>query len=104
MTGLPRGALVAPPILSVRSEYERAREIFTRLGGEESIRLVEERDTPGADETLRLLVPGSELLPAGEAPKQVGWLPDASRRMRRQFDRIVDYNRNLVRRFAAATG
>ena len=91
------GRLVAPPILSVRSEYERAREIFTRLGGEESIRLVEERDTPGADETLRLLVPGSELLPAGEAPKQVGWLPDASRRMRRQFDRIVDYNRNLVR-------
>ena len=91
------GRLVSPPIVSVRSEYERAREIFTRLGSEESIRLVEVRDTPGADESLGLLAPRSELLPTGEAPTQVARLPDAGRRLRRQFDQIVDYNRNLVR-------
>ncbi len=87
------GRILSPPFESVRAEYERARRIYARLNAEDRIRLVERPE----DETLRALLSGSPLSPSAEAPRASVPPTDPAKRMRRQFDQIVDYNQKLVR-------
>ena len=90
------GRLESPPVPSVRVELARARSIYERLGASGSIRLVEPGELPAADETLRLFLDKGVLSPAGATPNLTSPSPDATARMRRQFDQIVDYNQKLV--------
>ena len=90
------GRLESPPTESVRAESGRAREIYADLRASERIHLVEAGQSPGSDESLRLLLQRDAVSPTGAAPMPAAPLPDATARMRRQFDRIVDYNQELV--------
>lgn len=91
------GRLASPPPASVRAEFARARDVYSRLGAREDILLVENPSSPGADETLRLFLRPNELRASGGPPRRTGPLPDATARMHRQFDQIVGYNQKLVR-------
>ena len=87
------GRLSPPRVASVRAEYERARDYYARLESEARISLTEGH----GDEALAALLPGAEVQPAGKAPERTAEPADASKRIRRQFDQIVDHNQKLVR-------
>ena len=51
--GAAPGQLVSPPVESAKSEYNRAREIYQKLGCEDNIHLFSPEDRlPGSEETL----------------------------------------------------
>ena len=90
------GQLVSPPIDSVRREFGRAKRTYEQLGSN-NIFLVDEGPAPGTETALRRLIDAPELLPSTASLTTQAALPDPDRRMRRQFDQIVDFNQALVR-------
>ena len=91
------GRLVSPPAESVQREFDRAQQIYRRLGAGDRIGLVQGLESPGSDEALRSLLQTAPLRPIAATPKKLAPLPDQAERMRRQFDQIVDFNQELVR-------
>ena len=98
------GSLTTPPLASVQTEYERAREHYRQLGSEGRIRLVVSRDgtgSPGSGAALgafleSLSVRGSAA-PADSTPlpdRRAGF--DPAGRMKRQFEQIGAHTQGLI--------
>jgi len=102
--GLTPGRLVSPRLEDTRREAGRARPVFERLGMGARLSLVETQDgrgDPGSDPALASFLRALGVRPGLRAP---GALPkvlragfDASPRMRRQFEQLIDFTQVLVR-------
>lgn len=99
--GAAPGRLSAPSLAEVRSEVERARPQFSRLVARERLRLIEAA-VPGSNPALKALLEDlgvrAALAPAGPAPQLLGVPRDPAVRLRRQFDQLVAFTQELVRR------
>ena len=101
--GAAPGVLLTPLLSEVRSEIERARPVFEKLGANLSLVAGSEgRDDPGSEETLnvflRALGSPSGVKPLGDAPRDRREGFDAARQERRQFEQLVEFTQALVRR------
>ncbi len=104
----PNGALVDPPLDSVRAEVERARQHFTRLDAGQHLRLIVSGDghgLPGSDTALQALVQmlgvRSRLRGPGALLEATGLRVDPAGRQHRQFAQLVSYTQRLVQTSAA---
>jgi len=103
--GAAPGELATAPLDSVRAEFDRATDIFQKLGLKKNLQLaVSDKGDgpPGSDSALRALLAA---LGAGEQAPAVSRSPlkdrrgsfDASKQSRSQFDEIVALTQNLMR-------
>ena len=100
----PNGTLTTPSLPSVQAEVERARSFFTKLNAGGNLRLAVSGDgngAPGSDAALRELLESlgvkSRTLPAGSKPEDARPHYDASERLHRQFNELVEYTQKLLR-------
>jgi dienelactone hydrolase len=96
------GQLATPAIERVRTEVERARPAFARLGAADHLRLVESGAGLGAPASpaaiegfLRALGIARAPRPAAAAPASIAKV-DADTRMHRQFQQLIDHTQRLV--------
>lgn len=99
----PNGKLTTPPLESVQQEVERARPIFAGLKMEEKLQLIaSERGEglPGSgtaiEAFLRSLGASDRLLTARGLSGYKKY--DSARRMKRQFNEMVDFTQAVLRR------
>src|SRR5262249_26455771 len=93
------------PLESVRAEVKRARPFFTSRNSADKLRLVETgggHGLPGSEEALEALLESlgakAKLRPSGPRLEHLRSNFDASERLHRQFNELVDYTQLLVRR------
>ena len=107
-SGAAPGVLLTPLLAEARTEFERAKPVFDRLGAAGKLVFVasqEGRDDPGSEETLtaflRALGIGTALRPADQvaADRRIRW--DAARRELRQFHQLVEFTQSLLDRSEA---
>ncbi len=103
------GKILTPRLESVRAEFRRARLHFDKLGVSEQLVLAVSGDgtgPAGSPQAVRafcrlLNVPWDGVrATSDELPKRLGPLPDAAERQHRQFDELVAFTQQLMRRSA----
>jgi hypothetical protein len=99
------GHIRTPALAGVRREFDRAMVWFEKLGVRAKLRLQVSADgngPPGSLDALRAFasqLDGSARLTAADAPpKLASALPDAARRMDRQFEELVQFTQRLADR------
>jgi dienelactone hydrolase len=103
--GAAPGELAAPPLESVRAEFDRAADFFQKLGLKKNLQLVvsgKGDGLPGSDAALRALLAAlgvNEPLPPSSQSslKDRRGSFDASQRLKGQFDELVAFTQNLMR-------
>ncbi len=100
--GAAPGKLVSPPLDSVESEFNRARDFYEKLGlGNNIILIKPENELPGSDiaikSFLESLVCNVDLKFSEKLPRDLRKNFDYSQRLRRQFDQLVDHTQKLLR-------
>lgn len=94
----PNGSIITPQIESVRKEVERARPFFALLHAEERLHLIGDgKGHPGSERALSAFLGRPSLRSFKSGPASLRAAPDATARMRRQFDELVGFTQALVR-------
>ena len=105
--GAAPGQLVSPPMDAVASEFNRARDFYRQLNGEDALRLVStENRLPGSQEVLSAMLTG-----LGVENAQVDGYPpsvpatvdnfDHEARQKRQFTQLVNLTQRFLREAAS---
>ena len=100
-SGAAPGRLTSPPFSSTRSEVDRARDRYLKLGRPDAIQLIGDgTGQPGSDPALRSFLsslgPGEKLVAVSNQPDSMGSL-DSAQRMRMQFEQLCEFTQKLVR-------
>ena len=107
-SGAAPGQLVSPPIDSVESEFNRARDLYQQLGNrEDALHLISTEDRlPGSQETLSTLLAGLGVENAhidgylSSVPAAVNDF-DNEARQKRQFTQLVNLTQRFLREAAS---
>jgi dienelactone hydrolase len=105
--GAAPGQLVSPPVNSVESEFNRARDFYHRLGSEDAIHLVSPMDgLPGSEETLSTFLNGLGVENARVDGYHLLSSPsvddfDYEARQKRQFTQLVNLTQRFLREAAS---
>src|ERR1051326_1642341 len=102
--GAAPGAIVTPPVASVRSEVDRARPFFALSNASGNLRFIDSgngRGLPGSDEALTALlhslaIQPSKLASAGAPVRDRRINFDPTIRLHRQFDQMVAHTQAVI--------
>jgi dienelactone hydrolase len=107
--GAAPGRLTTPALADVQAEVARARRHFEQAGAADRPLLVVSRDghgQPGSEPALRAFVRAlgvrTAWKPPQPAPRNLRTAFDPAVRLRRQFDQLVEFTQDVVRRSEAA--
>ena len=102
------GRLTTPVLSEVREEFDRAKSFFTELGAGGQLTLVVSgngQGNPGSEQALSAFLHAlgvkPKLGPSGPEPQDQRARFDASARLHRQFDQLVEFTQVCVRRSEA---
>jgi len=103
--GAAPGRITTPPAAEVEAEAERARPYYARAGAAERLRLIRGGRHPGSEAALGALLEGlgvrGRLREPGPAPNLMRRDFDPAERQRRQFEQMVQFTQEVVRRSEA---
>lgn len=101
-SGAAPGKLVSPPLDSVKTEFNRAKSFYNKLGLDKNIIFIKpENDLPGSDTAIKSFLSSLgcniDLKFSDKLPKDLRKNSDHCQRVHRQFDQLVDHTQKLLR-------